>query len=137
MKSAGKVMATDFWDARGIIYTDYLGKGQTITGAYYASFLAPVERRNQEKCPHLKKILFQKENAWVHICAVLMAKIMELKSKLLQHSPYSADVAPSDYFSFPNLKNGSADNGSRQTRRSSPKQMPILRNFRNPTLWTA
>ncbi|GBN67408.1 hypothetical protein AVEN_236337-1 [Araneus ventricosus] len=37
--SPGKVMATVFWDARGIIYVDYLAKGQTINGEYYASFL--------------------------------------------------------------------------------------------------
>ena len=39
MKSAAKVIVTVFWDARGFIYTDYLEKGQTITGAYYASLL--------------------------------------------------------------------------------------------------
>ena len=36
VKLAGKVMATVFWDARGIIYSDYLEKGQTITEAHYA-----------------------------------------------------------------------------------------------------
>ena len=29
--SAGKIMAV-FWDSRGIIFTDYLEKGRTITG---------------------------------------------------------------------------------------------------------
>ena len=33
-----------------------------------------------------------------------MAKINELKLKLLLHATYSPDLAPSDYFSFPNLK---------------------------------
>ena len=29
--------ATVFWNACGILYTDYLKKGQTITGGYFAS----------------------------------------------------------------------------------------------------
>ena len=37
--SAGKVMATVFWDSHGVIFIDYLQKGKTITGAYYASLL--------------------------------------------------------------------------------------------------
>ena len=37
--SAGKVMATVFWDAQGIIMLDFLAKKSTITGAYYANFL--------------------------------------------------------------------------------------------------
>ena len=33
-----------------------------------------------------------------------MAKIHELKLKLLPHTPYSPDLALSDYFLLPNLK---------------------------------
>ena len=81
MKSAGKVMARLFWDTRGIMYTDYLEKGQTITGAYYVSLLRQLSKKIKKKHPHLKK----------------KAKIMELNSALLQYSP---DLAPSDFFYF-------------------------------------
>ncbi|GBP54687.1 Histone-lysine N-methyltransferase SETMAR [Eumeta japonica] len=37
--SANKVMATVFWDARGVIHIDYLEKGKTITGEYYSKLL--------------------------------------------------------------------------------------------------
>jgi histone-lysine N-methyltransferase SETMAR len=33
-----------------------------------------------------------------------VAKINELKFQLLPHAPYSPDLAPSEYFLFPNLK---------------------------------
>ena len=36
--SAGKVMATIFWNSHGIVLINYLQKGYTITGEYYASF---------------------------------------------------------------------------------------------------
>jgi len=32
--SAGKVMATVFWDNQGVILTNYLPKGSTVTGEY-------------------------------------------------------------------------------------------------------
>ena len=37
--SAGKVMATVFWDAQGVILLDFLAKKSTITDAYYADLL--------------------------------------------------------------------------------------------------
>ena len=41
--SAKKVLATVFWDSQGIIFTDYLEKGRTITGQYYADYLDRFE----------------------------------------------------------------------------------------------
>lgn len=104
--SANKVMATVFWDARGVIYIDYLQKGKTINGEYYASLLQRFHQVLTEKRPHLarKKILFHQDNARVHTCAVAMAKIHELHYELVPHPPYSPDLAPCDYFLFPNLK---------------------------------
>ena len=55
IKSAGKVMATVFWDARGVILIDYLEKGKTITGQYYASLLGRLNKKIKENRPHLKK----------------------------------------------------------------------------------
>jgi len=37
-KSAGKVLASVFWDQDGILI-DYLPKGQTINAEYYSSLL--------------------------------------------------------------------------------------------------
>ena len=37
--SAGKVMATVFWDAQCVIMMDFLAKKSIITGAYYANLL--------------------------------------------------------------------------------------------------
>lgn len=37
--SAGKVMASVFWDAKGIILVDYLKKGETINSGYYCNLL--------------------------------------------------------------------------------------------------
>ncbi|QQP51330.1 Mariner transposase [Caligus rogercresseyi] len=104
--SANKVMATVFWDARGVIHIDYLQKGRTMNGEYYTSLLDRFNEDLKKKRPHLakKKVIFHQDNARVHTCVVSMAKFYELRYELLPHPPYSPDLAPSDYFLFPNLK---------------------------------
>lgn len=104
--SAGKVMATIFWDSHGIIHIDYLGKGKTITGAYYAALLDKFYAEIKKKRPHLarKKILFYHDNAPAHSSGIVAAKMHELGYELLPHPPYSPDLAPCDYYLFPNMK---------------------------------
>jgi histone-lysine N-methyltransferase SETMAR len=43
--SAGKVMVSVFWDADGILFTDYLEKGKTITGEYYSNLLTRLDEK--------------------------------------------------------------------------------------------
>ena len=47
--SAGKVMATVFWDAKGCIMLDFLPKRSTITGVYYANLLDQLRTAIREK----------------------------------------------------------------------------------------
>ena len=47
--SDGKVMATVFWDAQGIIILNFLAKKSTITGAYYANLLDSLRIVIREK----------------------------------------------------------------------------------------
>ena len=47
--SAGKVMATVFWDAKGVIMLDFLPKRSTITGVYYANLLDQLRTAIREK----------------------------------------------------------------------------------------
>ena len=62
--------------------------------------------KSRKKQQHLatKKVLFHQDNAPVHASVIAMAKIDELKFKLLPHVQCSPDLASSDYFLFPNLK---------------------------------
>lgn len=105
-QSAGKVMASVFWDAHGIIFIDYLEKGKTINSDYYIAMLERLKTEIAEKRPHLKKkkVLFHQDNAPCHKSMKTMAKLYELGFELLPHPPYSPDLAPSDYFLFADLK---------------------------------
>jgi len=53
--SAGKVMASVFWDAEGILFIDYLEKGKTITREYYSNLLTGLDIKIRDKRPGLQK----------------------------------------------------------------------------------
>ncbi|GFX18639.1 histone-lysine N-methyltransferase SETMAR [Trichonephila clavipes] len=99
--SAGKVMATVFWDSHGIFLINYLQKGkENITGACYTSLLHKLNGEHVKKWPHLqkKKTLFLQDKTPPHTSSVAMAKIHELWFELLDHSPYSPDLAQAASF---------------------------------------
>jgi hypothetical protein len=48
-------MALEFWDAKGILFIDYLEKGKTITGEYYSNFLIFLDEKVHDKRPSLQK----------------------------------------------------------------------------------
>ena len=50
-------MASVFWDARGIIFIDYLQKGKKINGEYYANLLQRLSDGIKIKRPHLAKVV--------------------------------------------------------------------------------
>ena len=105
-RSAKKIMASIFWDAKGVLLIDYLEKGKTINSEYYCNLLDQLDKNIREKRPGLQKktIIFHQDNARVHTSFLTMVKLNELKYELFEHPPYSPDLAPSDYYLFRNLK---------------------------------
>ena len=67
-----------------------------------------IECRNQEKtasdAKEKKKVLFHRDNAPCHKSMKTMVKLNELRLELLPHPSYSADLVPSDYQLFANIK---------------------------------
>ena len=104
--SAGKVKATVFWDAKGVIMLDFLPKRSTITGMYYANLLDQLRTaiREKRRGKLSKDVLMQQDNARVHTCKVAMDAVERNGYELIPHPAYSPDLAPSDFFLFPNLK---------------------------------
>ena len=104
--SAGKVMATVFWDATGIIMLDFLTKRSTITGVYFANLLDQLRTtiREKRRGKLSKGVLLQQDNVRVHTCKVAMDAVERNRYELIPLPAYSPDVAPSNFFLFPNLK---------------------------------
>ena len=105
-KSAGKVLASIFWDKDGILLIDYLRKGQTINSDCYSSLLVQVNDILKEKRrgKFTKGVLFLHGNALGHRALATQKKSAYLCFQCLDHPPYSTDLAPSDYHLFPGLK---------------------------------
>ena len=100
------VMVSVFRDARGIIFINYLQKGETINGEYHANLLQRFSDEFKRKWQHLvkNKVVSHQDNTPVLTSVIAMAKINELKFKLLPHAPYPPGLVPLDYFLFPNLR---------------------------------
>lgn len=105
-QSAGKLMATVFWDSEGILLIDYKAKGVSITGEYYASILERLKEAIKEKRRGklTKGVLLLHDNAPVHKSRVALAALHKVGFEIVNHPPYSPDLAPSDYYLFPEMK---------------------------------
>jgi len=105
-KSAGKVLASIFWDQDGIFRVDYLPKGQTINAEYYSSLLVQLKDilKEERRGKFTKGVLFLHDNAPAHRELATQKKLAYLGFQCLDHPPYSPDLAPSDYHLFPGLK---------------------------------
>jgi histone-lysine N-methyltransferase SETMAR len=99
-------MASVFWDAEDILFIDCLENGKTITREYYSTLLTRLDEKIREKRPGLqkKKIIFYQDSAPAHKSVLAMEKLRDVHSELLEHPPYSSDLAPSDFCLFPKLK---------------------------------
>ena len=105
--SAGKVMATVFWDTQGVIMLDFPAKKSTITGAYYANLLDQLRTaiRVKRRGKLSKGILLQQDNARVHTCKFAMDAVERNGFELILQPAYSPDLAASD-FHIPKLEKG-------------------------------
>jgi hypothetical protein len=102
--SAGKIMASTFWDSQGIIMIDYLEQGRTIYGTYYADV---CDKKSGEKGgANCLKAIFSCTtiDAPAHTSQVQMAEATDCGFEILPYSPYFPDFAPSDFYLFPKLK---------------------------------
>jgi hypothetical protein len=107
LQSVGKVMASVFWDAEGILFVDYLEKGKTVTWECYSNLSTRLDgKKNLEKRPGLQKnkIIFYQENAPAHKSVLAMGKLRDMHYGLLEHLPSSPGLAPFDFCLLPKLK---------------------------------
>jgi len=94
-------------DQDGILFIDYLPKGQTINAEHYSTLLEHLKDILKEKRhgKFTKGVLFLHDNAPSHRALATQKKLAYLGFQLLDQPPYSPDLAPSDYQLLPGLKN--------------------------------
>ena len=94
--SAGNVMATVFWDAKGVIMLDFIPERSTIAGVYYATLIDQLRTAiHKKRLGKLSKgVLLQQDNARVHTCKVAMDAVGRNGYELIPHPAYSPDLTP-------------------------------------------
>lgn len=104
--SAGKVMATVFFDQRGLLHLDFLHERRTINAAYYCQILTEVRLayRSKRRDLPIRKVILLHDNARPHTAAQTVQKLDQLGWETLEHPPYSPDLSPCDFHLFGPLK---------------------------------
>ncbi|GFT28511.1 mariner transposase [Trichonephila clavipes] len=54
-RSAGKAMASVFWDAHGIVLIENLEKRETLSSDYYMTLLVHLNEKIKDECPQMQK----------------------------------------------------------------------------------
>ncbi|KFM75697.1 Mariner Mos1 transposase, partial [Stegodyphus mimosarum] len=103
-----KVLLSVWWDYEGIVYFELLPPNRMINSDVYIEQLTKLNNAVEEKRPestNRKGDVFHHDNARPHTYLVTRQKLLVLGWDVLPHSPYSPDLAPSDYFLFRSLQN--------------------------------
>ncbi|GFV27234.1 histone-lysine N-methyltransferase SETMAR [Trichonephila clavipes] len=103
-----KVLLCLGWNRKGPLYYELLKQGKTFNVDLYCNELDKLNAAIKEKRPALasrKGIVFHHENARPHTAMVTQQKLNALGWEVLDHPPYSPDIAPSDYSMFRSLQN--------------------------------
>jgi len=106
-KSKGKTLLIAFFDSDGIIHKEFVPAGQTMNSAFYEEVLKQLLWRIHRVRPELHRTgqwMLLHDNAPTH-CAVCVHQFLAQHGvPVLDHPPYSPDLAPADFFLFPCLK---------------------------------
>lgn len=104
--SAKKIMASVFWDRRGVLLVDFMPQGKTVTADAYCETLRRLRRAIQNKRRGMltRGICLLHDNARPHTARVTSALLGSWKWDVLDHPPHSPDLAPSDFHLFLHLK---------------------------------
>ena len=102
-RSAGKVLMSIFWDARGVLLTKFINKGETINADYHAQLLVELREAIKQKRRGMisRGILLLQDNAPAHTAHTAHTSTSAAEAcgiELLPHPPYSPDLAPSDLY---------------------------------------
>jgi histone-lysine N-methyltransferase SETMAR len=104
--SAKKMMATVFWDYCGVLLVDFLPRGESVNAAHYCETLDRLREAVRRKRPGLLStgVILLHDNATPHTAEMTRNWLNQYKWDILEHPPYSPDLAPSDFHLFGRLK---------------------------------
>jgi len=106
-KSKIKAMLILFFDSRGIVLQEWVPQGQTVNSAYYLEVMKRLRDRVRKKRPDLwqnQSWVLHHDNAPSHTAIIVKQFLARTSTTVIEHPPYSPDLAPCDFYLFPKIK---------------------------------
>jgi histone-lysine N-methyltransferase SETMAR len=99
--SRSKQMVLAFFDSKGLICTNYVPKGSTVTASYIVEALGKFLKVFRQKRPEIAAgdWWFHWDNAPVHTAAMVKDWMAARQFKVIEHPPNSPDLAPPPFSS--------------------------------------
>ena len=105
VRSNIKSMLICFFDQKGIVHKEFVPPGQTVNAAFYVEVLKRLKENVRMKRPDQWRNntwLLHHDNAPAHAALLTLRFLTDNNITVVPHSPYSPDLAPSDFFYFQN-----------------------------------
>jgi len=102
--SAKKNHAHHLLGCKGVLYTEFLTKGSTVNSDRYCATLWNTQATHPQNQAGKNTFLLHHDNARPHYGAQTQDAMACLKFTVVPHPPYSPDLAPSDFWLFPEFK---------------------------------
>ena len=104
-QSGGKVMATVFWDRKGVLLVDFMAHGTTINvDRYWETHKKLRWAIQNRRRGMLTKGVCLLHNARPHVARQTVALLDQFGWDIITHPPYTPDLATCDCHLFPKLK---------------------------------
>ena len=101
-----KQMVLAFFDNQGLIYSNIVPRGTGVNAQYIVGTLKQFFAHMRQKRPAMAQegFIFHWDNAPVHTAAIVADFLAGKNVQMLEHPPYSPDLAPADFWFFPKVK---------------------------------
>jgi hypothetical protein len=99
-------MVLVFFEAKGLIYTNFVPKGETVNATYIRTALTRFLKVFRQKRPIMaeQEWWLHWDSAPVHTTATVTDFLASKGVKTVPHPPYLLDLAPADFFLFTKVK---------------------------------
>ena len=107
VRSTVKVLLTVFFDYRGVVHQEFLPQGRTVNKEDYLQVMRRLREAIRKKRPELWKNhswILHHDNAPAHSSLLVRDFLAKTNTTVMPQPPYSPDLAPSDFFLFPEVK---------------------------------
>ena len=125
-----------FFDQKGIVHNEIVPRGQTVNAAFYAEVLKSLRenvRRKRTDQWRNNTWLLHHDNAPAHAALLTWRFLTDSNMTVVPHTPYSPDLAPSDFSYIQNWKWSLRGEDFRRWRKFKLSRMPSWTRYEKMT----